>query len=56
MCEIQNLCVFIFFAMTIFVIMTSGGWMVKTLDCGQERKVQTSHDDMTNSNNINKIT
>jgi hypothetical protein len=51
MCEIQNMCVYIFFAMTIFVIMWSGGWMVKTLDCGQEKKVQTSlctyHDQLT---------
>jgi hypothetical protein len=31
--EIQNECVFIFFAMTLFVIAWNGGWMVYALAC-----------------------
>lgn len=33
MCEIQDECVFIVFAMILFVIMWNFGWMVNVLNC-----------------------
>jgi hypothetical protein len=33
LCEIQNACMFIFFALTLFVIAWNGGWMVYALAC-----------------------
>jgi len=38
MWNIQNICVFIYFVITIYVTMWNSGWIVKTMDCGQGGK------------------
>jgi hypothetical protein len=38
MWNIQKICVFIYFVITIYVTMWNSGWMVKTMDCGQGGK------------------